>query len=223
MWGSSIQRWGTKKQPKEKLFGPDIPRTSRSHPCGRPGSKTSGRPSKQNKHLGADMHDPNARTSMTPSWCKQKSFGLKSLSLKDQRYWNDTFNKICVLEGRGGGKLRANWPEMLFFLGNSMTIKFWNFANFIVTTIVLISEAPKRGGDWKAVSLPWGTEKTLFGQDVPRTSYTPGALSQKSHITLDPDTCGKHRDSLRKLEQAVAVFAVCSRVPKENSERFPEI
>ena len=27
---------GTKKQPKEKVFGPDVPRTSRGHSCGRP-------------------------------------------------------------------------------------------------------------------------------------------------------------------------------------------
>ena len=34
----------------------------------RPRSKTSGRPPKpwKNKRLGADIHDPNARTSMTP-------------------------------------------------------------------------------------------------------------------------------------------------------------
>ena len=49
------------KKPKEKVFGPDIPRTSQGHSCGRPGSKTSCRPS----HLGADIHDPNAWTSMT--------------------------------------------------------------------------------------------------------------------------------------------------------------
>ena len=57
---------GTKKQPKEKLFGPDIPRTSRDHSCGCSGSKTSGRSSKpwKNKHLDADIHDQNAQTSM---------------------------------------------------------------------------------------------------------------------------------------------------------------
>ena len=44
------------------------------------GSKPSGRPSKpwKSKHLGADIHDPNARTSMTPGGAKnfgQQNFG----------------------------------------------------------------------------------------------------------------------------------------------------
>ena len=41
---------------------------SRGHSYGRPGSKALGRPSKpwKNKHLGADIHHLNARTSMTP-------------------------------------------------------------------------------------------------------------------------------------------------------------
>ena len=70
------------KQSKEKVFGLDIPRTSRGHSCGRPGSKTSGRPSKplKNKHLGADVHDPNTRTSMTPAGAKQK-IGQKNFGL----------------------------------------------------------------------------------------------------------------------------------------------
>ena len=51
-----------------------IPRTSRGHSCG-PRSKTSGRPSKpwKKKHLGADIHDPNTRTSMTPGGAKKAS------------------------------------------------------------------------------------------------------------------------------------------------------
>ena len=58
--------------------GADILRTSRGHSCGRPGSKTPGRPSEpwKNKHLGADIHDPNARTSMTPGGA-QKNFAQK--------------------------------------------------------------------------------------------------------------------------------------------------
>ena len=42
----AFHKSGTKKQPKAKVFGPDILRTSRGHSCGRPGSKTSGRPPK---------------------------------------------------------------------------------------------------------------------------------------------------------------------------------
>ena len=37
-----------------------------------------------------------------------------------------------------------NIPKTLFFLGNSMTIKFGHFANFIVGNFVVILEAPKR-------------------------------------------------------------------------------
>ena len=59
----------TKNQPKEEVFGTDIPRTSRGHSRGYPGPKLrSGRSrSWKNKHLGADIHDPKARTSTTPS------------------------------------------------------------------------------------------------------------------------------------------------------------
>ena len=73
---AALQPWfRNKKQPKEKVFGPDIPRTSRGHSCGRPGPKNSGRPSKpwKNKHLGVDIHDPNAWTFMTPGRCKTTS------------------------------------------------------------------------------------------------------------------------------------------------------
>ena len=35
-----------------------------------------------------------------------------------------------------------NCPKTLFFLGNSMTIKFGTFANFIVRNFVVIWEAP---------------------------------------------------------------------------------
>ena len=57
----------TKNQPKEEVFGTDIPRTSRGHSRGYPDPKLrSGRPkSWKNKHLGADIHDPKARTSTT--------------------------------------------------------------------------------------------------------------------------------------------------------------
>ena len=50
-----------------------------------------------------------------------------------QRRRNDTINKICVLEGVGEGDvLRKIIPKRcFFFLGNSMTIKFGNFANLL--------------------------------------------------------------------------------------------
>ena len=54
----------TKNQPKEEVFGTDIPRASGGHSRGYPDRKLrSGRPkSWKNKHLGADIHDPKART-----------------------------------------------------------------------------------------------------------------------------------------------------------------
>ena len=41
-----LLRSGTKKQPKVKVFEPDIARTCRGHSCGRPRSPKLGRPSK---------------------------------------------------------------------------------------------------------------------------------------------------------------------------------
>ena len=58
---------GTKNQPKEEVFGTDIPRTSGGHLRGFPGPKLRSGRSKacKNKHFGADIHDPKARTSTT--------------------------------------------------------------------------------------------------------------------------------------------------------------
>ena len=57
----------TKSQPKEEVFGTDIPRTSGGHSRGYPGPKlrSGGSKSWKNKHLGTDIHDPKARTSRT--------------------------------------------------------------------------------------------------------------------------------------------------------------
>ena len=58
-----------KSQHKEEVFGTDIPRTSGGHSRGYPGPKfRSGdlKSWKKNQHLGADIHDPKARTSTTP-------------------------------------------------------------------------------------------------------------------------------------------------------------
>ena len=61
----------------------------------------------------------------------------------NQRRRNDNIHNICVLEGvREGGNLRENCAETLVFLGHSMTIKFGNFATFIVRNYVVIWEAP---------------------------------------------------------------------------------
>ena len=58
----------TKNPPREEVLGTDIPQTSGGHSHGYPGPRLrSGRSKywKKNKHLGADIHDPKARTSMT--------------------------------------------------------------------------------------------------------------------------------------------------------------
>ena len=59
---------GPKKQPKEEVSGTDTPRTSGGHSRGYPGPKLRSRCSKswKNKHVGADIRDPKARTSTTP-------------------------------------------------------------------------------------------------------------------------------------------------------------
>ena len=69
---------GTKNQPKEEVFGMDIPRTSGGHSRGYPGPKLRSGPSKswkKNKHLSTDIHDLKARTSTTlrdfqKLWCE---------------------------------------------------------------------------------------------------------------------------------------------------------
>ena len=63
------------KKATSRKFSADV----RGLSCGHPGSKTSGRPLKpwKNKHLDAGVHDPNARTSMTPGGYKRTS-GRKS-------------------------------------------------------------------------------------------------------------------------------------------------
>ena len=57
----------TKNQPKEEVFGTDIPRTSGGHSRGYPGQELRSGRSKswKNKHFGADIHDPKVRTSTT--------------------------------------------------------------------------------------------------------------------------------------------------------------
>ena len=58
---------GTENQPKEEVFGKDIPRTSGGHSRGYPDPKLRSGCSKswKNRHLGADIHDPKVRTSTT--------------------------------------------------------------------------------------------------------------------------------------------------------------
>ena len=53
---------GTKKQPKERVLGPDIPRTSSGHSCGRPRSKSSGRPSNPWKNRNSEKNKGGWKT-----------------------------------------------------------------------------------------------------------------------------------------------------------------
>ena len=56
----SLGKSRTKNQPKEEVFGTDIPRTSGGHSRGYPDPKLRSGRSKswKNKRLGADIHDP---------------------------------------------------------------------------------------------------------------------------------------------------------------------
>ena len=62
-----------KSSPKSKFWCRISRGCPRGYPGGRPGAKASVRPSKswKNKHFGADIHDPKARTSMTPGGLKK--------------------------------------------------------------------------------------------------------------------------------------------------------
>ena len=59
-----------------------------------------------------------------------------------QRRRNDNINKICVLEGVEEGKLYGKLSQNAVLPGNSMTIIFGKYANFIVRNFVVIWEAP---------------------------------------------------------------------------------
>ena len=77
----------TKIQPKEGVFGTGIPQTSGGHSRGYPGPKLRSGQSKSsnNKHVGADIHDPKARTSTALRDCQklrsEKLWGLNVRSL----------------------------------------------------------------------------------------------------------------------------------------------
>ena len=62
-----------KISPKSEFWGRISGGRPRGYPGGRPGAKTSVKPSKswKNKHFGADVHDPKARTSMTRGGSKK--------------------------------------------------------------------------------------------------------------------------------------------------------
>ena len=53
--------------------------------------------------------------------------------------------KFAFWSRLGRGKIYGKLPKNAVFLGNSMTIKFGNFANFIVKNVFVIWEAPTFG------------------------------------------------------------------------------
>ena len=86
-----------RKQAKEEVFGQISP--------ARPGvilagPSTSVGPSKscENMHCGADIYDPKARTSMA-CWRVQKSFGQKTIGLKNFVPYISTLCKRPTLDG----------------------------------------------------------------------------------------------------------------------------
>ena len=55
--------------------------------------------------------------------------------------------KFAFWRGLGRGKIYGTLSEnAVFILGNSMTIKFGNFANFIVRNFVVICQGAAKGG-----------------------------------------------------------------------------
>ena len=78
--GSGSRKDSTRYESFRAGYPADVP--GQKLRAGRLGSKAAGRPSKswKNRHLDMDVHDPNARTSMTPGACKKTSgktnFGL---------------------------------------------------------------------------------------------------------------------------------------------------
>ena len=82
----------TNNQPKEEVFGTDIPRTSGGHSRGCPGPKLRSGRSKtwKNKHFGVDIHDPKPRTSMTPRGFQK---------LRSEKLWAEF--SFPIVAGRG--------------------------------------------------------------------------------------------------------------------------
>ena len=102
----------TKNQPKEEVLGTDIPRTSGGHSRGYPDPKLRSGQSKswKNKHLGADIHDPKARTSMT----------LREFQkLRSEKLWAEfsfPMDAVRMWLGRGSDVVRT-WLGRVFGSG----------------------------------------------------------------------------------------------------------
>ena len=108
-----------KNQPKEAVFGTDIPRTSGGHSRGYPDPKLrSGWPkSWKNKHLGADIHDPKAQTSTTlrdlqKLWSEKLWAEFPFLIYKDDIPVCSKGTPSSTLRKR----LKGHWPRSSLFM-----------------------------------------------------------------------------------------------------------
>ena len=98
----------TKNQPKEEVFGTDVPRTSGGHSRGYPGPKLRSGRSKswKNKHFGADIHGPKARTSTT----------LRDFQkLRSEKLWAE-FSFPNLFWAKNPQKISTLFPTMFFFI-----------------------------------------------------------------------------------------------------------
>ena len=107
---ASIARYRsrTTNQPKEEVFGTDIPRTSVGHSRGYPGPKLRSGRSKswKNEHFGADIHEPKARTSTTPRDCQK---------LRSEKLWAE-FSFL----NRENNTIRTSWITLHHFYFSGM-------------------------------------------------------------------------------------------------------
>ena len=102
----------TKIQPKEEVFGTDIPQSSGGHSRAYPGPKLrsgSPNPGKKNKHFAADIHDPKARTSTTlrdfQKLCSEKLWAKFSFSIKGH-FESDTWTPWALFPLRDPNLLK---------------------------------------------------------------------------------------------------------------------
>ena len=93
----------TKDQPKEEVFGMDIPRTFGGDSGGVPGPKPGSRPSEpwKKKHNSEDIHDPKARTYTALSPGEKRHININFLLWLTSRW---PWDKRLVVPGLTGPK-----------------------------------------------------------------------------------------------------------------------
>ena len=108
----------TKNQPKEEVFGTDIPRTSGGHSRGYPGPKLRSGRSKswKNKHFGADIHDPKARTSTTlrdfQKLRSEKLWAEFSFPIYEENLFSERVTQKTRGKSQKGTSQGINLPEL---------------------------------------------------------------------------------------------------------------